>query len=311
MTQSPPFQRYVEAAANGRQAIWRTLLGALLIFVIWIAGTIAIIAGLAALFPGSGGSLGIATTTPFGVAAVLLTFLPIWLGVWLAVRFLHRRPFSTVFGADGRLAWGDFGRGLAAVLIASAVTEAPMLLVDPTLERSSVGLVEWLLLLAPLTALILVQTSAEELAFRGYLVQSLAARFRTPLIWGVLPGLLFTVAHWNGDTPPLMNAAVLIAIAAVAAVTTILVYRTGNLGAAMGVHLGANVFSLLVVSHIDWLGGVALFTGKPVDAAGWTISEAAGIGASGAVMMAIILWLLLAARSPLRVGASRSGQAPR
>jgi membrane protease YdiL (CAAX protease family) len=251
------------------------------------------------------------TASPVGVAAVLLTFLPIWPGVWLAVRVLHRRPLRTVLGAEGRLAWGDFGRGLAAVLIASAVTELPMLVLDPTLERSSVGLGAWLLLFAPLTALILLQTSAEELAFRGYLVQSLAARFRTPLIWGVLPGLLFTVAHWNGNAPTLMNAAILFTIATVAAVTTILVYRTGNLGAAMGVHLGANVFSILVVSHMDWLGGVALFTGKPVDAGGWTIGEAVGIGASGAVMMGLILWLLLAARSPLRVGPPTAGQAPR
>ena len=36
--------------------------------------------------------------------------------------------------------------------------------------------------------------AAEELAFRGYLMQALAARFRSPLVWWLLPALLFGAA---------------------------------------------------------------------------------------------------------------------
>ena len=45
-----------------------------------------------------------------------------------------------------------------------------------------------------------VQISAEELAFRGYLMQGLAARFRARAVWWGLPALLFGLMHWNPAT---------------------------------------------------------------------------------------------------------------
>ena len=49
---------------------------------------------------------------------------------------------------------------------------------------------EWLMGLAPALVLILWQVSAEEVAFRGYLLQQLRARVRSPLVWAVLPAFL-------------------------------------------------------------------------------------------------------------------------
>jgi hypothetical protein len=95
----------------------------------------------------------------------------------------------------------------------------------------------------------------------------------------------------------------LVSIAAFAATATLLVYRTGDLGAAMGVHLGINFFSILVVSRITWLDGAALLTGRAVDSAGWTTGDAIWLAILSVAMFAIIFWLLLAARSPLGVGA--------
>ncbi len=46
----------------------------------------------------------------------------------------------------------------------------------------------------------LIQTGAEELVFRGYLQQQLAARFASPLIWMVLPALIFGAVHYDPAT---------------------------------------------------------------------------------------------------------------
>ncbi|WP_338153259.1 CPBP family intramembrane glutamic endopeptidase [Pseudophaeobacter leonis] len=61
---------------------------------------------------------------------------------------------------------------------------------------SNLGFWPWLGLL-PLSLLaVLVQVSAEEVVFRGYLQQALAARFKSPVIWLVAPSALFGLAHY-------------------------------------------------------------------------------------------------------------------
>lgn len=311
-TASTAFVRYVDQARNGKMALWRIVAAALLVALIWLAWTLAAFLS-AAFYLGAFDDLASAGaadgwpfleeffSSPVGLAAMLSSFVGIWLGVWLAVRLLHGRPLRSVLGADGSFSWGNFFRGLAAALLASTLSEAAFYVADPSIARSDLGPGVWLALLGPLTLLLLVQISAEELAFRGYLMQSLAALFRNPLVWAGIPALLFTLLHWNSEATPAMNAAMLASIAAFAATAALLVYRTGDLGASMGVHLGINFFSILIVSRMTWLDGAALFTGRAVDSQGWSAGEATWLAIVSVVMFPAMLWLLLARHSPLKV----------
>ena len=77
----------------------------------------------------------------------------------------------------------------------------------------------------------------------------------------------------------------LVSIAAFAVTATILVVRTGNLGAGLGAHLGLNSSAILFVSHTSWLSGAALFEGQPIDTGDWSLVDAiavAGLSASRA-----------------------------
>ncbi|WP_245482785.1 CPBP family intramembrane glutamic endopeptidase [Mesorhizobium sp. M7A.F.Ca.ET.027.03.2.1] len=87
--------------------------------------------------------------------------------------------------------------------------------------------------------------------FRGYLLRGLANRFTSPVIWALLPALLFTSLHWSASSSPAINACVLASIAAFALLLTLVVYATGNLGAAFGAHLGNNLTGFLLISHQD------------------------------------------------------------
>ncbi len=291
-------------------ALWRVVVAVVLVGLTWLAWTLAAIFTVA-LYTGAFDDLagaGAAEGWPFveeffgspaGLAAILSSFI----GIWLAVRLLHSRPFASVLGAGGRLSFGNFSRGLAAALIVSALSEAAFYIADPSIVRSDVPLGAWLGWLAPLTLALFVQISAEELAFRGYLMQSLAALFSNPIVWAGIPALFFTLLHWDPNAAGAMNAAMLVSIAAFAATATFLVYRTGDLGAAMGVHLGINFFSILIVSRMTWLDGAALLTGRPVDSQGWTAGDAIWLAVLSLAMFGIILWLLLARSSPLKVAA--------
>jgi len=217
LTLPTAFARFVDQARNGKMALWRVVVAVLLIGLIWLIFSLAAFLSVA-FYTGAFDDLaaGAAEDWPFGeeffgspagLAAILSSFIGIWLGIWLAVRLLHSRPFTSVLGGAGRLSWSNFSRGLAAALIISALSEAAFYAADPSIVRSEVELGAWLMWLAPLTLALFVQISAEELAFRGYLMQSLAALFGSPIVWAGIPGLFFTLLHWDPNAASAMNAA--------------------------------------------------------------------------------------------------------
>lgn len=310
---SSAFERYRQMPA-GKSGLPRLLAGAVIIALCWLAVTGAMIVGGVYLDDivgpwfgpdrltfDEGGTVTRFLASPLGVVATLLTFSGIWLGVWIAMKFLHREPVSRLFGVSLRLSRSGFVNGLIAVLFTSALTEIGFYLLAPELNRGTVSLTVWFIVFVPVVLLAFIQTSSEEILFRGYLMRGLAARFRGPLVWAVLPALLFTLLHWNTGSAPAMNIGVLVSIGGFAALLVALVYATGNLGAAMGAHLGNNLIGFLFISHENALSPFALYRGATLAGLPWTPGQAIAIVGMSIASILITLALLLHPRSPLRV----------
>ena len=304
------FNAYVALASEGRNSVARIIVGIFVIAAVTVGIGLLIAFGAlwaerlvlapddlrSFVFP-DGGEAGTA-----GIVVLLLVSVGfLWLGALTAIRFVHRRALSTLLGWQRRLAIGDLWRGLVAGIIAACLLVAAGLLIDPQLERSDIPLQTWLVMAAPLALLILIQASAEELVFRGYLHQTLAARFASPIVWAGLPTVAFTLLHWYSGALPWMNAAMLVSIGSIAVAMTVLLVRTGNLGAAFGAHTGNNLVALLVFSVDDELGGASLFHMRGLDDPYWTIGQAVGLTLISMLGALVLVVLLLHPRSPLRV----------
>ncbi|MDQ2633772.1 MAG: lysostaphin resistance A-like protein [Pseudomonadota bacterium] len=302
------FERY-RRSPNEKTTLIRLILGSVIVAFCWFAFTMAVIfAGAWVVTAADEDPFG--PTDPVqqllgssgGLFATLATFAGIWIGIWIAMRLLHQEKLSQLFGNSARISRSGFLNGLVAVLLTSVLTELCYLVVIPDVQRGPIEFGTWALYLLPILFFAYVQTSSEELLFRGYLMRGLANRFRSPLVWAVLPTIVFTALHWNPQSVLGMNVGVLISIGAFAALLALLVYATGNLGAAMGAHLGNNLVGFLLISHDDALGGLALFRAPPLDGLAWTPAETAGIAGISIVSILLTWLLLLHPRSPLRVG---------
>lgn len=255
-----PHARFV-APARAHPQLWRLLLGALLILLVYFAGILALLGGIwgVAGFEAMVLWAGRLTEgqTPAAVLLVLASFTFMALGPVIAARLLHKRKVGTLFGP-----WRDVTRGFAmgAGVVGGLIALSALVMPLGFTPLANVPLTLWLSLL-PLALLgLLIQTGAEEILFRGYLQQQLAARFASPLAWAVLPSLLFGLLHFNSGAPSNIAWLTVAATGLFGLVAADLTRLTGNIGLAWGFHFANNLFALLVVALNGPLSGLALYT---------------------------------------------------
>jgi membrane protease YdiL (CAAX protease family) len=293
---TPAFAAFT-APARRHPQVWRLGLGVLLIALAWAATTAGaflaagIAAGLGWIDP-AGLEQALATgATPGATLLLLSTFLGLFLGTWLAARLLHGRSLGSLIGERQGVPFMVGVSAIGATLALGNLLPGAGLELAPNLDPAI-----WAAFLVPAIAALLLQTGAEEVAFRGYLQTQLAARFASPVVWLVLPSVLFGLAHWNpgefGGNAPLIVAAVTM----VGLITADLTRVTGGIGAAWGLHFANNAGGILLAGPTGPLGGLALMRQvTPGD----DPSLAPMIAVQGALL--VIAWLLVrlwAAKSP-------------
>ena len=251
------------APARLRPEVWRLLLGLGLGAIVMVALNLGLISLTSALLGPARSDVFMAelntAVTATSTFYSLVSFICITSGVFVAIYVLHDRSPLTVFGPLG-----------PAVVVFWAVTKAlvvlyvlllilpPWSMGAPLVPNMPIG--SWVALLPFSLCAVLIQSSAEEVVFRGYIQQQLAARFSSPLVWMVLPSILFGMGHYIPAEAG--ENAVLIAIWATVfgLLMADLTARAGHLGPAIAVHFVTNVSALLLASLPDTLSGLALYT---------------------------------------------------
>ena len=246
---------------NNRSQIWRICLGLFLIAIIYASSSFGWFIALDRMAQIRLEGLG---STPADLAALLFSFFFIWLGIALVCRRLHRHPLHALYGPTYKINWQHFliGAGLAfatAIISETSISVISWYFFDSSSQANpNINAKLWLRWVIPISALIFVQIGAEEMLFRGYLLQHIRARGGR-FWWSIfLPSFLFGMLHF--DFPIFgVNAFFYMLHTSVAGIILCLVtLKTGNLGAALGLHLGVNALMLIfgLEGHLD---GISLF----------------------------------------------------
>jgi membrane protease YdiL (CAAX protease family) len=246
------------APARARAELWRLLVGLL------VVGAVSMALGTAfnlvlSLFVSPAWLLELADgSTPGAMLALLGSFAFLVAGVAVCVRTLQGRSLGTVIGPLP-VAVSQFARtSIFLVLLMLCIAVLPPYdMGAPLTPNLAIGV--WLTFLPLGVCVLLIQTGAEEILFRGYLQQSLAARFKSPFVWMVLPSALFAMGHYvpaeAGD-----NAALVAVWAGLFGILMAdLTARAGTLGPAIAVHMFNNFTALLIVASPTSLNGLSLF----------------------------------------------------
>lgn len=130
-----------------------------------------------------------------------------------------------------------------------------------------------------------LQAAAEEVFFRGYLLQALGSVMKTPWFGIIASSLIFALFHG------VQNPALFVDRFAFGLLAAILVWRTGGLEAGIGAHIANNVLAYLLAG----LTGTISAT-RGIREIGW---ENAAFDVGGFALFALLAWLI-ASRLKLR-----------
>lgn len=238
--------------------LWRLLLGLLVVVGLSFASFAAMAAAFALFMPFDWVDGLIDGNTPGQLIVILGGFGFLTLATGVAVRALQNRglfsvigPLPTAFSQFWQVMWRLAVLGAVLAVLPIYDTQDPLI---PNLPLS-----RWIALLPASLAVLLIQTSAEEILFRGYLQQTLAARFKQPLIWIGLPSIVFALGHL--DPVSAGENAWLIALWAgvFGALMADLTARAGTLGPAIAVHFFNNFSAILITSTPEIMSGLSLY----------------------------------------------------
>ncbi len=231
--------------------------------------------------------------TPLAMYLLLASFALMLISTVFVTRMLHHRSALSLLGPSDRFVPQFAAVTLALIALGIVLTLLPPWDMGGALVRN-MDLGRWLLLLPLSLIVVLIQVSGEEVFFRGYLQQQLAARFQNPLAWMVLPSVVFGALHYDPATAGEHAAIIALWAVVFGMLMADLTARAGSLGPAIAVHFCNNVSAIVFISLPDNLSGLALYL------APFGMADTEAMRAWLPVDFALILVTWLAARLALR-----------
>ncbi|MBN2115723.1 MAG: CPBP family intramembrane metalloprotease [Anaerolineales bacterium] len=275
---------YLQIARSGRNDWWRYLISFPTILMIWLGvGTIPVVLLMAYVLMDGDPATNVSGRGFTGIPVVLeflvtmLTFIPLIVATLLAVRFIHARSVRTLVTAEARIRWGRIFAAAGVFVIAALISIAEALLYP---GRYVLTFQAATLIVYAAMALIFIpiQTSAEELFFRGYLLQWMGLRLKNKWVLAFLNGALFLLPHIVN--PEMAANSILIGLGyfAIGFFFTLITLQDNGLELALGMHAANNLFAALFANYtISSLPSPALFTVQTLDPVYSLISAVIGM----------------------------------
>ena len=252
-------EQFLDLARLGKNAWWRYVLGVCTIGFFWVVlGFVPYMLLIGA---------GLETTPMLEFVAVNLSIFMMLAGLVVTVKWIHGRPLMSLVAPDLRIDWRRVARGAAAWLVIGAVMALAEHLLFPDRYYLSYNAERFYPFLVAVLLLTPLQAAAEELVFRGYLMQGLGLLTRRPLAVAVASSIAFTLPHLMNPEVDQYGVAIMAAnyftIGMLLATATL---RDGRLELAIGLHVINNVFLALMANYEgSALATESVFTAAELD----------------------------------------------
>jgi hypothetical protein len=270
-------RNFLGMASQGKNSWWRYILSFIVIMFAWqIIGSIP----YAIVLLG-----GISDNQLLTYLALSFSFICLLIGIIASVKFIHKRKPLTLITTQNKISLKNvFVSFVVWSMIVTIIT-----IIDALLHPGSYQLTfdwkAWSIFLPVALILTPIQTSAEEILFRGYFLQALGRFTQRKWLLILISGIIFAVPHFLN--PEMAQGFALLAFYyfSFGAVLTLISLQSNHLEYALGVHAANNLITVLMANYTDSaIPSPSVFTAYEVDPVFNLLSFIAG---------SILLWLLL------------------
>ena len=176
--------------------------------------------------------------TPLVFVALLITIIPVIPAIFIARLITNFKPLGLIHSIAGRMRWSYLSVFLGFGFLIFGLYNVGNLVLDGSLTtQNSVHPLNsgmfWLYIVLILL-IVPFQCYAEELLFRGYLMQTVGRWLKNPAWAIIIPAPIFMVLHGYGLWG-------LLSVLTMALIAGFLCWYTGGLEAGIGLHIANNV----------------------------------------------------------------------
>ena len=183
------------------------------------------------------------------VFLMLLSFAVALVFLWIGVKYIHRKPFNAIMNPSLRIDWNKIFFAFGLWMAFTTVIEFGFYLMNPAIYSFQFDEGKFFILLLIAILVFPLQTSFEELFFRGYLLQGISLLSKYKWIPLIITSIAFGAMHFmNPEVEKFGLGLSMTYYIGVGLFLGILTLMDNGLELALGVHAATNIYSALFVT---------------------------------------------------------------
>ena len=233
---------------------WKYLLGSLIVFIASIMGQVPLLLAIlvksftSKKMPSAESDIYKLFEPNLLLFLILISFVFALVGLYFVVRKLHNQSFISVVTSRNKIDWKRvfFAFGIWALFSSSMIVTSYF--VDPSEIKLQFNLIPFLILAVITLVLMPIQTSTEELVFRGYLMQGFFNLARNKCFPLVMTSVIFGTMHIFNPEVQKMGYLILVYYIGTGLFLGIITLMDEGTELALGFHAANNMMAALLIT---------------------------------------------------------------
>jgi len=249
---------FIEQGIHPENKFWKYIVGSIIIILASTIGQIPLLGAVFAKsvsegngFPTDSNDLMKVLDSNLTLFLIMLSFAFAIGGIYLVVKYLHRKSLLSIVSTRRKMDWSRFWFSFLIWALFTVFSTIVMYFMAPEDFVMNFKPIPFLILFVVATVMIPIQTTCEELVFRGYLMQgfgNLALNKWFPL---VMTSVIFGTMHIFNPEVDKMGYVILVYYIGTGFLLGIMTLMDEGMELSLGFHAANNLIGALLVTS-DW-----------------------------------------------------------
>lgn len=249
---------FIEQGIDEKNKFWKYLLGLLVIVGAAFLGQMPMLAAIlyetafkGKSYPATDAELLHFFEPNLNLFLLLISYVAALGGVYFAVRFLHNQTLKSIITGRKKIDWKRVWFSFLLWSLFTVVSTLVTYYLNPSDFEINFQPIPFLILLVIATLLIPIQTTVEELVFRGYLMQGFANLSQNKWLPLLATSIIFGLLHLSNPEVSKLGNIIMVFYIGTGLLLAVMTLMDDGMELALGFHAANNLIGALLITS-DW-----------------------------------------------------------